>query len=161
MDATAFVSTALRRKTVEVSLSKLTEGEATEMDKAKSRVLAEWIQEEEISKVRERQDVPESRLMSMHWVPTWKPSDEHTQSRKCGSQSRDLGVSASRGRRVESMKSDAVETWNDAHDSVDSIQPGRVGMRSRQARVSAGRWTRCARHRKLYSHEHLTKTRVP
>ena len=70
MDATATVNTALRRKTAEVSYSKLTEEEATEMDEAKSRELAEWIQEGATSKVRES-----SRLMSMRWVPTWKPSD--------------------------------------------------------------------------------------
>ena len=36
MDATAFVNTALRRKPVEVSYSKLTAAEATEKDEAKS-----------------------------------------------------------------------------------------------------------------------------
>ena len=82
LDATAFVNTPLRRKTVEFSYSKLTEEEATEMDDAKSRELDEWIQEEAISKVRERQEVPGSRLMSMRWVLTWKPSDEHPQGRK-------------------------------------------------------------------------------
>ena len=45
MDATAFVSAALRRKPVEVSYSKLTEEEATQIDEAKSRDLAEWNQE--------------------------------------------------------------------------------------------------------------------
>ena len=39
MDATAFVSTALRRKTTETSFSKMTEEVAAEMDEAKSR---EW-----------------------------------------------------------------------------------------------------------------------
>ena len=43
MHVIAFVNKALRRKTVEVSYSKLTEEEATEMDEANSRELAEWI----------------------------------------------------------------------------------------------------------------------
>ena len=42
----------------------------------------EWIEEGAMSKVRESQEVPEPRLMSMRWVLTWKPSDEHPQSRK-------------------------------------------------------------------------------
>ena len=46
------------------------------------KVLAEWIQDGAISKVRDNQQVPESRLMSMRWVSTWKPSDEHLQCRK-------------------------------------------------------------------------------
>ena len=50
MDATTFVNTAWRRKSVEVSDSKLTEEEATEIDEATSGELAEWIQEESISK---------------------------------------------------------------------------------------------------------------
>ena len=70
MDATAFVNTAMRRKSVKLSCSKKTEEEATEMDETRSRALAEWIQEEAISKVRECQEVPESRLMSMRWVLT-------------------------------------------------------------------------------------------
>ena len=45
-------------------------------------ILAEWIQEGAISKVRERQEDPESRLMSMRWVLTWKPSDKHPHGRK-------------------------------------------------------------------------------
>ena len=52
-DATAF----LGRETVEVSYSKLTDEQATEMDDAKSRELAEWIQDAAISKVRESQQV--------------------------------------------------------------------------------------------------------
>ena len=55
---------------MEVSFSKLTEWDATEMDEAKSRELAEWIQQGAISKVRESQDVPESRLMSLRWITT-------------------------------------------------------------------------------------------
>ena len=68
MDATTFVNTALRRKTTETSYFKMTEEEAAETDEAKSRELAEWIQEEEISKIREGQELPESRLMSFRWV---------------------------------------------------------------------------------------------
>ena len=61
MDATAFVDTTLRRKTVEVSPA---------MNEARKRELAEWIQEGAISKVREKQEVPESRLVCMRWVLT-------------------------------------------------------------------------------------------
>ena len=53
----------------------------TDMDEAKSRELAEWIQEGAISQVRESQEIPESKLVSMHWVLTWKSSDEHPQGR--------------------------------------------------------------------------------
>ena len=45
MDPTAFVNTAFSHKTAEVSHSKLTEEEATEMDEAKRRELAESIHE--------------------------------------------------------------------------------------------------------------------
>ena len=55
----------------------MTEEEAAEMDEAKSHELAEWIQEEGVSKVREGQEVPQTILMSMRWVLTWKPSGEH------------------------------------------------------------------------------------
>ena len=47
---------------------------AAEMDDAKSRDLAAWMQE----KIGEGQEVPESRIMSMRWVLTWKPPDMST-----------------------------------------------------------------------------------
>ena len=43
MDGTAFVNTALQRRKVETSYSKMAEEEAAEMDEAKSRDLAEWM----------------------------------------------------------------------------------------------------------------------
>ena len=52
------------------------------MDEPKCRELAKWIQEEAISKIRGGQEVPESRLMSMRWVLTWKSSDENPQGNK-------------------------------------------------------------------------------
>ena len=61
------------------------------MDEAKSHELAEWIQEEGISKVREGQEVPETILMSMRWVLTWKPSDEHPQGGKAKARMAVLG----------------------------------------------------------------------
>ena len=59
----------------------MTKEEAAELDEAKSREMAEWIQEA-ISQIREGQEVPDSRLMSKRWVLTWKPSDENPQGRK-------------------------------------------------------------------------------
>ena len=50
-DASAFVNTAIRRKAVEVSYSRLTEQETIEVDDAKNRELAEWIQVEAMRKV--------------------------------------------------------------------------------------------------------------
>ena len=58
-----FVNTAIRRKPVEVSHSRLTEKVAIEMDETKSRYLPEWIQEGATRTVREDQEVPDSRLM--------------------------------------------------------------------------------------------------
>ena len=81
MDAT-YVNTVLRRKSVETSYSKMTEAEATKMDEEHSRELAEWIQEETISQIREGQEVPESRLTSVRWVLTCKPDHEHPPGRK-------------------------------------------------------------------------------
>ena len=52
------------------------------MDEAKIRALSSWIQEEAISKFRESQEMLESRLMSMHWVHTSKPSDEPPEGSK-------------------------------------------------------------------------------
>ena len=63
---------------------------------------------------------------SMRRVLTWKPSDEHPQGTKAKVL---IDVSASKFYRVESGKSDAVEAGKDAHASVDSIQPCRVGIR--------------------------------
>ena len=97
MDATAFVNTALRRKTTGTSHPKMTEEKAAEMDETKGRKLAEWIQEEAISKIREGQEVPESRRMSMLRVLTWKPSDEHPKGRKAKGQNCCSGVPSSRG----------------------------------------------------------------
>ena len=96
MDATAFMNKALRRKSVEVSYSKLTEEEATPMDEAKNRELAELVQEEATPKVRESQEVPESRLMFMRWVLTWKPSGERPQGRKAKARIVVLGISIQR-----------------------------------------------------------------
>ena len=53
MDATSFVNTALRRKSIETSDTKMTEEKGPEMDEAKSRELEQWIQEVAISKVWE------------------------------------------------------------------------------------------------------------
>ena len=52
------------------------------MDEASNRDFVEWIQERAMSKVRESQKVPESRLASIRWVFTWKASDEHPQGKK-------------------------------------------------------------------------------
>ena len=57
MDATRVLNTALRRTTTGTSHSKMTKEEAAELDEAKSRELAEWIQEA-ISQIREGQEVP-------------------------------------------------------------------------------------------------------
>ena len=70
MNATAFVNTALRRKTFEVSYPKLTGEEATEMDEANKSGTRRVGPDGAVSKVCESQEVPESRLMSMRWMLT-------------------------------------------------------------------------------------------
>ena len=65
MAATAFANTALRPNSVEVSYSELLEEEDTEMVEAKVREIAMWIQAESVAKVREGQEVPNARLVSM------------------------------------------------------------------------------------------------
>ena len=56
-------------------------GRTVDVDEAKSREVAEWIQEEALHKVREDRGSPDSRLMSMRLVLTWKPPDAHPKGR--------------------------------------------------------------------------------
>ena len=86
MDATALVNT-LAKENNRSFVHETDRRGSHRMDEAKSRELVEWIQEEAISKFRERHEVPESRLMSMRWVLTWKLSDEHPQGRKAKAES--------------------------------------------------------------------------
>ena len=57
--------TSIRRDAVEVSNLRLTEQEAIEMNEAKRRSLTEWIQEEAMRKVREDQEMQQTRAMSV------------------------------------------------------------------------------------------------
>ena len=63
MDTTAFVNTALRRKNRQTD---------------RTRKPQNWMKPQ----VENSHEVPESKLMSMRWVPPWKPLDEHPQGTK-------------------------------------------------------------------------------
>ena len=80
------------------------------MHEANSRDVAEWIQEEAISQIREGQEVPESRLTSKRWVLTWRPSDEHLKGRQAKAR---IVVLGHQHLEVAELKvtSDAVEAW--------------------------------------------------
>ena len=158
MDATAFVNTALRRKSVEVSNSKLTEEEATEIDEAKSREFAEWTRKNRFPKVLESQEVPESRLMSMRWVLTWKPSDEHPQGRNAKNQNRGLGVSKSRGYGTEGGKCRGSERCSRFSDQPSTMQIWNALIPS--PRSCRAMDTRC-KTKKMYTRQHCSKSGVP
>ena len=92
------------------------------MDEAKSRVLSRWIQEEAISKFRESQEMLESRLMSMRWVQTWKPSDEHPQDRKAKARDVLLGHKHPEVVEVEVESSTSSKLGRNAHASMGIVQ---------------------------------------
>ena len=60
---------------------------------------------------RKSQKMHESRLMSVRWVQTWKPSDEHPQGRRGEGRRCRAGTWTSRGCWSEGAKFDVVEAW--------------------------------------------------
>ena len=147
MDATTFVNTALRRKTTETSYFKMTEEEAAETDEAKSRELAEWIQEEEISQIREGQELPESRLLSLRWVLPWKPSDEHPQGRKAKGRIVVLGYQHPEVAELK-VASPTLTRLGKCSRFNGSIHSCRGAVCGCQVCVPAGRWKGDARNRR-------------
>ena len=92
------------------------------MDEAKSRELARWIQEEAISKFRESQEMLESRLMSMRWVQTWKPPDEHPQGSKAKARDVVLGPQHPEVVEVKVESSTYSELGRNAQASMGIVQ---------------------------------------
>ena len=75
-----WVTTALRRKKVEVSLKKCTAEEVGKFTVAKSAELKQWMITEAVRRAK-REGIPPSSLMRMRWLLTWKDGGTRAKAR--------------------------------------------------------------------------------
>ena len=109
----------------------------------------------------EGQEVLESRIMSMRWVLTWKPSDEHQQGRKAKAKIVVVGNQHPEVAETEGGTSDVVEAWQNAH----TLQWHRSITLSWNVRMPRERSCRATEKRckksKMCTPELWAKSRVP